>query len=445
VGIVRSKIYDYHIWDARKIGEKIKKKMVDVVITSPPYWNLKNYDVDNQIGFGQKYDEYLADLQNVFRECSNVVKDTGSLWIIVDTLKVDGKVKTLPFDLAHEIEEWWKLQDIIIWHKDKTLPWSSKGKLRNIFEYILFFTKSSDFKYHPDKVRDPDDIKKWWIKYPERYNPNGKMPDGVWRISIPMQGWGNGWVRHFCPFPPALVERILLLTTDEGDVVLDPFAGSGSVLAQAKVMGRKPIGFDLNENYKKMYEEKVLPTIKERWKTRRKEIKELEKRREKLKVAIRKLRQLKYPKEVVKGGAKSAIFEGIGSRLNTIFVIGKESKDHKPTPDIYFVFDSKVDRKVLSSNLGLLRSKPPLSLYGINPRFKIYTRGTVIKTKKKLFEPENLFLYSRGTTHYYKQNITFSQWAKLSNEEVWEEHYKDGVPPILSNIGICQKDTKLGA
>jgi len=442
VGIVRSKIYDYHILDARKIGEKIKKKMVDVVITSPPYWNLKNYGVDNQIGFGQKkYDDYLTDLQNIFKECSNIVKDTGSLWIVVDTVKENGKVKTLPFDLAHKIEEWWKLQDIIIWHKDKTLPWSSRGKFRNIFEYILFFTKGSNFKYYPDKVRDPDDLKKWWIKYPERYNPNGKMPDGVWRISIPMQGWGNSLVRHFCPFPPELVERILLLTTDVGDVVLDPFAGSGSVLAQAKVMGRKPIGFDLNENYKKMYEEKVLPAIKERSKTRKKELKRLEKKRKELKVTIEKLRQLKYAKKVVKKGYESAIFEEIDSKLNTIFVMGKGSKDDKLTPDIYFIFDSKVDKKSLSSNLNLLRNKPPLSLYGINPRFKIYTRGTVIKTKKKLFEPENLFLYSRGTTHYYKQNITFSQWAKLSNEEVWEEHYRDVMPPIISNIKINQKES----
>lgn len=443
---MRTKIYDYHIWDARKICDKIKDKIINVTITSPPYWNLKNYGVDNQIGYRQRYEEeYLADLKNIFEDVFKITNNQGSLWVILDTLKKDGEIKPLPFDLASKLKEvGWKLQDIIIWYKDKSLPWSHKGKLRNIFEYVLFFTKGPDFKYYVDNIKDPDDLKEWWPKYPERYNPKGKTPNRVWYIPIPTQGsWGNGWVRHFCPFPPELVEKILLLTTDVGDFVLDPFAGSGSVLAQAKVMRRKPIGFDLSEDYKKMYERTVLPSIKEMWETRRKELKLMERKRKKFEVTIKNLRQLKYPKELVKRSLKNGAFDGINSKLNTVFVIGKESRYGLLIPDIYLIFDDKIDKKLLLSHFSLLCGKPPLSKYGIKPSFNIYTKKYLVENREKLSITENLFLYSEGRTNYYEQKIAFSEWAKLSEEDSWNNHFMGKIPPILSNIRVYQKDANL--
>jgi len=306
---VRSSFY---IHDARNIKDKITDKIVNAVITSPPYFNLKNYNVENQIGFGQNYETYLEELQNIFSYCANIVKDSGSLWVIIDTFREKGSLKLLPFDLVKQLKDEWILQDILIWVKDKTRPWSAKGKFRKIYEYILFFTKkgSTDFVFNIDKIKVTTDLKKWWVKYPERYNPKGKTPVGVWsfplpdygiwEISIPVQGtWGNGWVKHACPFPPELIERILLLTTNEGDVVLDPFAGSGSVIAQARVMGRKAIGFDINPKYKKMYIETVYPEFKQQWKIRKKEIRKMEINQKILQEKIIKLRKLKYPKELI--------------------------------------------------------------------------------------------------------------------------------------------------
>ena len=138
----------YIIDDARNLGKAIMEEVVDVIITSPPYANLKNYNCNGQIGFGQNYTkEYLPALADVFGQCLRVTKKTGSLWIVSDTFKKRGVIQLLPFHIADLCTgAGWKLRDIIIWDKTKSLPWSNKGRLRNTFEYILFFTKTHQYK-----------------------------------------------------------------------------------------------------------------------------------------------------------------------------------------------------------------------------------------------------------------------------------------------------------
>ena len=443
-----NKIFNYHIYDTRNIKSIIKEKIVDVIITSPPYWNLKNYNVEGQIGYGQKYEDYLKDLGNIFNYFSKIVKDTGSLWIIIDTFKKDGEIKLLPFDITKKIQKNWKLQDIIIWNKDKTLPWSTKGRLRNIFEYILFFTKvgSEDFKYYIDRIKISTDFKKWWVKYPERYNPNGKtphrlweipLPEGeIWKFPIPTQGaWGNGWVKHACPFPPKLVERILLLTTDEGDVVLDPFAGSGSVLAQARVMNRKAIGFDINPDFKRMYEEKVYPEIKRMWNIRKKELKEEKYIQAKLRDTIYRLRKLKYPKDLIKESIKIGLSEEALYGLNSILILDRQSSD----PQIYLVYDNKIPDKTHFTELWKTIDKIPEWKYGFKPKPKIIRLPELIKDKDKLGIPSKLYLYPRGRTNYFESNLSFDEWIKKIKSEDWKDNFIDIIPPIVSNIEVREK------
>lgn len=298
---MQKSLYDYHVLDSRHVKDKIKKKIISTTITSPPYWKLKNYNSKLQIGFGQVYEEYINDMTSIFRDIYEITKDDGSLWIVLDTLKQNKEFKLLPFDLANQLKGiGWKLQDIIIWVKDKNLPWSHKGKMRNIFEYILFFTKRNEFKFYIDRIKEPKKIQNWWIKYPERYNPKGKVPERLWDFPIPTQGsWSNGWIRHFCPFPPKLVERIILLTTNKNNVVFDPFAGSGVVLAQSMVMGRKAIGFDINTSYKEMYEKNVLPYITNNWEKRRSQLINKQRKSFQFSSKIKILRQLKYPKALI--------------------------------------------------------------------------------------------------------------------------------------------------
>ena len=99
-------------------------------------------------------------------------------------------------------------------------------------------------------------LKEWWVRFPERYNPKGIVPTNVWEFSIPTQGiWTGKSLRHFNPLPPKMIERIILLTTDAGDVVFDPFAGSGTTLSVADFLDRKWFGFELNKEYCKMHDE----------------------------------------------------------------------------------------------------------------------------------------------------------------------------------------------
>lgn len=440
----KQKLYSYHILDSRKICDVIKKPMVDAIITSPPYWNMKNYGLDEQIGHGQDYDSYLNDLKDIFTYCSKVVKDTGSLWIIIDTIKKKGVTKLLPFDLVREIEENWALQDIIIWSKDKTLPWSHKGSFRNIFEYILFFTKPgvSNYKYNIDAIKEPADLKRWWVKYPERYNPLGKTPHGLWEFSIPTQGvWGNGWVKHYCPFPPALIEQIIQLTTDEKDVVMDPFAGSGSVLAQARVMKRKAIGFDLNEDYKEMYETTVYPGIKQKWKIRKKEIARKKQFQSQLEEKINNLRTIKYPKELIKRSVKAGVSKDIISQLNSVFVI--KDINESLSPEIFLVFDNKIPEGNITSILDVVQKIPPLSKYGLKPYVKLISYADFLEKQDKIKNTKELYLYEKGRTHYYSKKFTFNTWHKESKLDQWEKYYKDFLPPIVSDIEVKERVREL--
>jgi DNA modification methylase len=247
-----------HHGDSRELCKQLPEKFVDVTITSPPYFDLKDYGIPNQIGYGQDYDVYLEDLTNVFLEVHRATKDSGSLWIVVDTFRRGHEVLPLPFDLAAKLKAiGWFLRDIVIWKKERTVPWTHSGTTKKIFEYILVFSKTDGpFKYFPEKLRDRENLRKWWVKYPERYNPRGKSLEEIWEFDIPTQGsWGNEYVRHFCPLPEGLVGRIIELTTHRGHTVFDPFAGTGTVPAQAQFRGRSYIGFELNSSYIKIFKD----------------------------------------------------------------------------------------------------------------------------------------------------------------------------------------------
>jgi len=176
-----------HRKDSRKLNEIINDKIVDVTITSPPYFDLKDYGYKEQIGFGQEYSTYLNDLKAVFKNVYDCTKDTGTLWVIIDSFRRGNEVTPLPFDFSNKLKEvGWKLQEVIIWVKDKTVPWAHQGQMRNLFEYILLFSKTDKYNFFIDEVRDYQSLKKWWVKYPERYNPKGKTPDGIWHFDIPL-------------------------------------------------------------------------------------------------------------------------------------------------------------------------------------------------------------------------------------------------------------------
>ncbi|HUI29333.1 MAG TPA: site-specific DNA-methyltransferase [Candidatus Acidoferrales bacterium] len=298
----------YLIADARKSKQIFLKHgypKPTLILTSPPYHDIKNYgNSKNQLGFNQTYEQYLKDVANVFQQCYEISKLNATFWLVVDTIRKNGSTVTLPFDINNKLHELykndtWNLKEIIVWNKYKNTPWQAKGRLKNQFEYILFFTKGRNFKYRIDKTREITDYKNWWLTYPERYNSNGKVPSNIWEFTIPIRGWGNSRQEHMCPFPFPLIERILSISSDKGDMIFDPFVGSGSTLALANEMGRRAIGFDVNSKYKREFEEDVLVGARLYWSKRKQELDTVKKKISKFRSINLSLRKLKAGFEII--------------------------------------------------------------------------------------------------------------------------------------------------
>lgn len=438
---IRKVINKYHIWDARRILELVpNEEFVDVTITSPPYWNLKNYEVESQIGYGQSYDDYLADLEKVFEAVYTITKPKGSLWIISDTIKHNGNIVLLPFELAQRLKNvGWNLQDIIIWQKDRTLPWSHQGKLRNIFEYIAFYSKGSKFNYYRDRVREVDQLKEWWVRYPERYSPEGKAPSRIWWIPIPRQGsWGesNNWVRHFNPFPPDLVKRILLLTTNKGAVVLDPFCGSGIVLAQAHVMERRYIGLDLNKGYRERFVKQVMPAIRKIHKHSLKATHKSQQEKRTFGKKILSLRKTKYPKELVRLFTKTYGPED-PDKLEAIFAIQGQKRD---TLNIIFCFGSSYQIGDDFIDLATAVAKrPPLSKYSLTPHLSAYSVEGIHKRwfKRLGLEDETpVYIYANGRTYTWAHKASLGECLQQLKNGKRLKSLQHKYPPIISDITV---------
>ena len=227
------------------------------IITSPPYLDMHNYGNSTQIGNrGQRIEEYLSRMQRLFSECHHIAKPDATLWLVAGSVRRKNRLIPLPDRLASCAEETgWTLRESITWDKQKALPWTHHGELRDITEQVLLFSKSNAFRFDPTELRSPIPNSTWWRRYPERYSPLGAMPTNLWSIPIPTQGAWAGIRTHFCPFPEELTYRVISLTTVQGDAVLDPLAGIGSVPAMAEAMGRVGYGIELSEEYAALYEE----------------------------------------------------------------------------------------------------------------------------------------------------------------------------------------------
>jgi DNA modification methylase len=503
VGRPEDERYGMYIGDSRRLKETLLQQfpevaegnLVDVTITSPPYADKKNYEANEeaQIGFGQTYENYLQDLRSVYQQVYDVTKDSGTLWVVVNTIKKDQRIVNIPFDIADICENlkgverceqcndrlvknresgelyceqcgWtydalsdsWRLQEVVIWDKERARPWSRKGQFRNVFEYILCFSKTKDFKFALDDIRiaDPDEFKQWWVNYPERYNPRGKVPDNIWEMVTPTQGsWGDGNIDHPAPFPPEMVERIVNLTTDEGDVVFDPFAGSGTVLAQSEAMGRKPIGFEISEIYSEMYLD-LRKDILQDWADRIEQGETLERQQERLERIICKLRQLNYPREMTRRirkdiGADS--LEELG--INTAFQLSHEIVDHEKfdadhlfmEDDLYWVVDEDTSderMREIEQSAEKVADETPCSKFGIVANIEVLRTSKMAGLLKSDDWQRNwgdsLYLYSNDTQNKYERTISSQEWIQWSqNPQKWRANTaKNYYPAILSNIEV---------
>jgi site-specific DNA-methyltransferase (adenine-specific) len=227
---------------------EIPDECVRLIITSPPYWGLRDYGVKEQIGFDEPYTTYLWRLQNVMKECYRVLHQEGSMWININKRIIQGNMILFPKDIIKIAKAvGFILKDIVIWHKPIFVPTTGPQNFTDRHEYVLFFTKTPRNYFFNSSV----------LKTSDYIYEGSKGLENVWKIFRKIGNIGKEIevlidgkrLKHTAVFPEELVKRIILLCSEKGDIVLDPFAGSGTTIAIAEALGRIGIGYELNPNY----------------------------------------------------------------------------------------------------------------------------------------------------------------------------------------------------
>lgn len=289
--------------DCREIMRQWAKDGVkaQTCITSPPYYGLRNYGHDGQIGLEETPEDYITVMVEVFRCVWNVLNDDGTLWLnigdsycgtgdkgdykdpkyangrnaqsVSKTKKLFGyKSKDLigiPWLLAFALRaDGWYLRQDIIWHKPNPMPESVRDRCTKSHEYIFLLSKSQKYFYDNEAIKMP--VKDDWGT---RNRTNGKYHKkgsglqphtgleksyekankrSVWSVNTkPYKG------AHFAVFPSELIEPCVLAGSRVNDIVLDPFMGSGTTAMVAKRNNRQYLGCELNQSYKPLQDERI--------------------------------------------------------------------------------------------------------------------------------------------------------------------------------------------
>lgn len=238
---------------------EIADESVSLVVTSPPYNIGVNYGNKHENGRaisskGVKYEDELSEekyiemLRKVFTECKRVLKKNGSIWVNIKNRYKDDAIIP-PFWLLDLFKDMY-LKNIIIWNFD----WggSTNKRFAPRYEYVFWFTKNkSDYIFNLEGIKIPA------LNYrPDRFKSQWKNPTDVWYIQM-VSGNYPERTSHPAQYPEELIERIIQVATNEGDIVLDPFIGSGTTARVSKDINRKFIGFDTNPEYIKIAENRL--------------------------------------------------------------------------------------------------------------------------------------------------------------------------------------------
>lgn len=219
--------------------KNIGDEKVDMIVTSPPYWNLKDYYKENQIG-QESYEIYSDRMFSVWEQCYKKLKVNGSLWININIRTRNGNPILLPKLFVKQCNKLgFKYRGISIWHKSSGIPTNGRN-LSDHHEYILIFTKSDESKIDINKFYHYSDYKNKIISHKLFWNINRKA-GSVGKNTI-----------HPAIFPTELINRICIISTNKGDLVVDPFLGSGTSLIASINNCRNFIGYEYNEGFKEL-------------------------------------------------------------------------------------------------------------------------------------------------------------------------------------------------
>lgn len=237
---------------------------VDCVVTSPPYFGLRDYGHEDQYGAEETPGEYIESMVDLYREIGRVLTDDGTFWLnIGDSYGRRKNLLGIPWRVALALQDdGWILRNDIIWSKTNAMPESVTDRLANRHEHLFLFTKSPRYWFDLDPIREPH------TSSPSRaganalrgqkairksgpnsgqYSEGGRNPGDVWDIATrPFPG------AHFATFPEELPRRCIASGCKPGGVVLDPCSGSGTTGAAAQALGRRYVGIDINADYLKL-------------------------------------------------------------------------------------------------------------------------------------------------------------------------------------------------
>lgn len=243
--------------DSQTVLRSLPEKTFASVVTSPPYWGLRCYGTEGEIGSEDTLDEYLSSLVSVFREVHRVLRDDGVLWLVVGDaytsghrryraedkkfgprgMKIRPRTPTglkpkeligLPWRLAFALQDdGWFLRTDVVWAKPNPLPESVKDRPHRSHEFVFMMTKSLNYFFDRDYFEHPS-------------LSHGRFGRSVWSVSV-----GRRKTGHPAAFPIELITPCVISSSRPGDLVLDPFCGSGSVGLSCLRVGRRFVGIEV--------------------------------------------------------------------------------------------------------------------------------------------------------------------------------------------------------
>lgn len=422
--------------DSRAVLSRIPAAAVDCTITSPPYGDQKNYGTPGEVGWGhENHDHYLTDLKSIFSEIYRVSRQGAAFWLVLDLIKRGGDSIPLPWQaisLAQDIG--WSFQDLVIWDKGRSLPWTHPGRFRNVCEYVVLLSKGPLKHFDVDAARQQDDLSPYWIKYPERYHPAGKSPTDLWHYPIPIQGsWSTADVRHLCPFPVGLVARMITLTTAPGDVVLDPFAGSGVVAAVSDQLERRSVAVEFSPQYFEQIVSSGYAALK------RRAAAELVNSPDGSGLAELNglLRMTKYPKTLFSQLTRpDRLGDEVRSWTAALIVNADTSLNcgQRRGVDVRLLLNSGAPATAIEEAVKKVVVVPPLSKFGLSVRPSVVPFDGWMEAGYFGQREEPWFRYNAGQVSQYREEISGEQVASQVANASFDR--KTRVPPIFSHIRL---------
>ncbi|MEL7445470.1 MAG: site-specific DNA-methyltransferase [Pseudomonadota bacterium] len=270
--------------DAGDVLGRMPSGIINTVVTSPPYFGQRDYEVEGQVGSEDCHSEYIDRLVSIFRGVRDVLRDDGTLWLNLGDKYRNGALLGMPWRVALAlVDDGWTLRSDVIWHKPNAMPHSAKTRPTTDHEYLFMFSKSKDYFYDADAIREPHVTfsekskmrggrnhlgKRGGTPEAGKNKGNSNLHDARWDQAVHPLGrnkrtvWsvplGKFREAHFAVFPEKLIEPCVLAGSPRGGIVLDPFFGSGTAGLVALNNGRRFVGIDFNRDYCEMAQRRLI-------------------------------------------------------------------------------------------------------------------------------------------------------------------------------------------